>query len=129
MILNTPVSNLIEYQRLSTMSISTYVAGFYARLDNLTQLQMPDELKGHLLLNQANFGSSEKSMIVAVAKGSFKIAALVDSMTQLYGDRQGIPIEAHHLSLHRAKRASVIIARKRIMLKRIVGKGKRLKRN
>ena len=36
MILNTRVSNLIEYQRLPTMSISTYVAGFYARLDNLT---------------------------------------------------------------------------------------------
>jgi hypothetical protein len=94
MILNTRVSNLIEYQRLPTMSISTYVAGFYARLDNLTQLQMPDELKGHLLLNQANFGSGEKSMIVASAKGSFKIAALVDSMRQLYGDRQDIPIES-----------------------------------
>ena len=92
MILNTRVSNLIEYQRLPTMSISTYVAGFYARLDNLTQLQMPDELKGHLLLNQANFGPTEKSMIVASAKGSLKIAALVDSMRQLFGDRQDIPI-------------------------------------
>jgi hypothetical protein len=94
MILNTRVSNLIEYQRLPTMSISTYVAGFYARLDNLTQLQMPDELKGHLLLNQANFGPTEKSMIVASAKGSFKIAALVDSMRQLFGDRQDIPINS-----------------------------------
>jgi hypothetical protein len=47
MILNTRVSNLIEYQRLLTVSISTHVAGFYTRLDNLTQLQMPDELKGH----------------------------------------------------------------------------------
>jgi hypothetical protein len=92
MILNSRVSNLIEYQRLPTMSISTYVAGFYARLDNLTQLQMPDELKGHLLLNQANFGPTEKSMIVASAKGSFTIAALVDSMRQLFGDRQDIPI-------------------------------------
>jgi hypothetical protein len=79
-ILNTRLSNLTEYQRLPTMSISTYVAGFYARLDNLTQLQIPDELKGHLLLNQANFGCGEKFMIVASAKESFKIAALVDSV-------------------------------------------------
>jgi hypothetical protein len=43
-ILNNRVSSLIEYQRLPTMSISTYVAGFYARMDNLTQLRMPDEL-------------------------------------------------------------------------------------
>jgi hypothetical protein len=74
------------------MSISSYLAGFYARLDSLTQLQMPDELKGHLLLNQANFGPTEKYMIrLASAKGSLKIAALVDSMRQLFGDRQDIP--------------------------------------
>jgi hypothetical protein len=76
------------------MSISTYVAGFYARLDNLTQLQMPDEMKRHLLLNQSNFGSGEKYMIVASAKGSFKIAALVNSMRQLDGDLQDIQIES-----------------------------------
>jgi hypothetical protein len=76
------------------MSISTYVAGFYARMDNLTQLRMPDELKGHLLLNQANFGPTEKAMIVASAKGSFKIGGIVDSMRQLFGDRNDIPIES-----------------------------------
>jgi hypothetical protein len=35
MILNTRVSNVLEYQRLPTMSVATYVAGFYARLDKL----------------------------------------------------------------------------------------------
>jgi hypothetical protein len=38
MILNSRVSNVLEYQRLPTMSIASYVAGFYARLDNLSQL-------------------------------------------------------------------------------------------
>jgi hypothetical protein len=90
LIQNTRVSNLIEYQRLGTMLIATYVAGFYAKLDNLTQLQMPDELRGHLLLNQANFGPTGKYMIVASAKESLQIAALVDSMRQLFGDRQDI---------------------------------------
>jgi hypothetical protein len=90
LIQNTRVSNLIEYQRLGTMLIATYVAGFYAKLDNLTQLQMPDELRGHLLLNQANFGPTGKYTIVASAKESLQIAALVDSMRQLFGDRQDI---------------------------------------
>jgi hypothetical protein len=57
MVLNSRVSNVLEYQRLPTMSVATYVAGFYARLDNLSQLRMPDELKGHLLLKQANLDS------------------------------------------------------------------------
>jgi hypothetical protein len=90
LIQNTRLSNLIEYQRLGTIPIATYVAGFYAKVDDLTQLQMPDELRGHLLLNQANFGPTEKYMIVASAKESLKIAALVDSMRQLFGDRQDI---------------------------------------
>jgi hypothetical protein len=92
MILNTRVSNFLDYQRLPTMSVSTYVAGFYARLDNLTQLQMPDELKGHLLLKQANLEQSEKAMVIASAKGSYKISAVVDSMRQLYGERQDVPV-------------------------------------
>jgi hypothetical protein len=59
MILNKRVSNFLDYQRLPTMSVS---------LDNLTQQQMPDELKGHLLLKQANLEQSEKAMVIASAK-------------------------------------------------------------
>jgi hypothetical protein len=90
--LNTRISTIIEFQRLPAMSISTYVAGFYVRLNNLTQLQMPEVLKGHLLLNQANFGPTEKYMVVVSAKGSFKFATLVDAMRQQFGNRQDIPI-------------------------------------
>jgi hypothetical protein len=92
MILNSRVSAFLDYQRLPSMSISTYIAGFYARLDNLTQLQMPDDLKGHLLLKQANLEQSEKTMVIASAKGSHKVKDLVDSMRQLYGDRQDVPV-------------------------------------
>jgi hypothetical protein len=91
MILNSRVSAFLDYQRLPSMSISTYIAGFYARLDNLSQLQMPDELKGHLLLKQANLESDQKSMIIASARGSYKVRDVADSMRQLYGERQDIP--------------------------------------
>jgi hypothetical protein len=65
MILNNRVSAFLDYQRLPSMSISTYVAGFYARLDNLAQLQIP--------------------MVVASAHGSYKVKDMVDSMRKLYG--------------------------------------------
>jgi hypothetical protein len=48
------------------MSLSTYVAGFHARLDNLAQLQIPDELDGRLLLKQANINLSEVTMCGAI---------------------------------------------------------------
>ena len=95
-ILNSRVSAFLDYQRLPSMSISTYIAGFYARLDNLTQLQMPDDLKGHLLLKQANLELSERTMVVASAKGSHKVKDLVDSMRQLYGDRQDVPVASRN---------------------------------
>jgi hypothetical protein len=66
-------------------------------------------------------------MIVASAKGSFKIAALIDSMKQLYGDRQDIPIESP--SFVTAQGESVIIATERIISKRIDGKRKMPKRD
>jgi hypothetical protein len=91
MILNSRVSAFLDYQRLPSMSISTYVAGFYARLDSLSQLQMPDELKGHLLLKQANLELSERTMVVASARGSYKIKEIVDSLRQLYGERADAP--------------------------------------
>jgi hypothetical protein len=91
MILNTRVSSFLEYQRLPTMSITTYIAGFYSRLDNLSQLRMPAELKGYLLLKQANLEFSERTMI-ASAKGNYEIAAIVNSMKQLFGDRHDISI-------------------------------------
>jgi hypothetical protein len=46
-------------------------------LDNLSQLQMPDDLKSHLLLKQVNLGLSEKTMVVASAKGSYKVEDVV----------------------------------------------------
>jgi hypothetical protein len=92
MVLNNRVSAFLDYQRLPSISISTYIAGFYARLDNLSQLQMPDDLKGHLLLKQANLELSEKTMVVASAKGSYKVKCIVDSMRQLYGDRADVPV-------------------------------------
>jgi hypothetical protein len=36
MILNTRVSKVLEYQRLPKMSVATYFAGFYARLNKLS---------------------------------------------------------------------------------------------
>jgi hypothetical protein len=92
MILNTRVSNFLEYQRLPTISITTYIAGLYSRLDNLSQLRMPAELTGHLLLKQANLEIAERTMIVASAKGNYEIAAIVNSMKQLFGDRHDIAI-------------------------------------
>jgi hypothetical protein len=91
MILNSRVSAFLDYQRLPSMTISTYIAGFYARLDSLAQLQMPDELKGHLLLKQANLEPSEKIMVIASARGSYKVKDVVDSMRQLYGERVDVP--------------------------------------
>jgi hypothetical protein len=49
-------------------------------------------LKGHLLLKQANLGQSEKAMVIASAKESYKIVALVDSMRKLYGERQDVHV-------------------------------------
>jgi hypothetical protein len=91
MILNIRVSNFLDCKRLPTMSVSIYVAGLYPRIYSMTQLEMPDELKGHLLLKQANLEQSEKAMVIASAKGSYKIGAVVDSMRQLYGERKDVP--------------------------------------
>jgi hypothetical protein len=91
MILNNRVSAFLDFQRLPSMTISTYIAGFYARLDSLAQLQMPDDLKEHLLLKQANLDSSEKTMVIASARGSYKVKDVVDSMRQLYGERTDVP--------------------------------------
>ena len=87
MLLNSSVSQFLDYQRLPSMSISTYVGGFYARLDALTQLNMPEDLKGHLSIKKANLDQSQKALVVASAKENYEIKQLVDSMRQIYGEK------------------------------------------
>jgi hypothetical protein len=86
---------------------------------------MPDELEGHVLLNQADFGPTEKSMIAASAKGSLNIAALVDSMRQLSEIARTFQSLALYLLRQRAKRDFLITARRIAILKRSVGRRKR----
>jgi hypothetical protein len=77
------------------MSVSTYVEGFYARLDNLTQLQRPDELKGHLLLKQTNLEQSEKAMVIT----NDQEAPLLEDLVEYKNNRdKGVVMDAGPLS-------------------------------
>ena len=60
MIVNSRVPAISDYKMLPSRSYLNYIAAYYARLFILSQLQMPDEFKGHLLLKKFNIEPSEK---------------------------------------------------------------------
>jgi hypothetical protein len=107
------------------MSVATYVAGICERLDNLCQLQMSDELNGHLLLKQANLEQSERTMIVASAKGNYKITAIVDSMRHVLATARIYQLLVNLFTRKTAqnqKNASAISIKRKIIWKRIAGR-------
>jgi hypothetical protein len=69
----------------------------------MSQLHLPDELKGYLLHKQANFEPTEKRMILASARGNCKVGDLVNSMRQCYGEQADIQVNRPYFVPNEAK--------------------------
>lgn len=66
------------------MSVNELVAGFHARLDKISRLNLNEELKGHLLLRQAKLNSQAWNIIVGSAGGDFSLQLLSASFRNAY---------------------------------------------
>lgn len=61
----------LDYTWKGNISMEQYIVGFHSRLDRMYNLAMDYELKGHLLLLQADLDDHTRNMVVGAASGEY----------------------------------------------------------
>lgn len=89
-LLHNNISDFFDYNWDHTMSVEEFVVGFHSRLDRISKLDMNDELKGHLLLKQANLDSHDRNLVVGAAGGDYTLQALATSLRNAFRT-EGLP--------------------------------------
>lgn len=82
--LDLDVEAFFEYYWQSDMTFEQFISGFHNRLDAISELQMNDKLKGHLLLGQAKLDAHTKNLIVDAASRSFEVESIATVLRQAY---------------------------------------------
>lgn len=72
------------------MSVEAFMVGFHSRLDKISKLDMDDDLKSHLLLNQANQDSHDRNLDVGAAGADYALQALATCLRNAFCS-EGLP--------------------------------------
>lgn len=83
-LLHNNISDFFDYNWDKHMTVEEFVVGFHSRLDKVSKLDMNDELKGHLLLKQANLDSHDRNLVVGAAGGDYTLQALATSLRNAF---------------------------------------------
>ena len=95
--LDMDLAEFLDFYWKQPMSIEEFIAGFHARLDKLSELNMNDKLKGHLLIRQAGLDRNNRNVIVGAAAGNYDVAKISNALRQAFRDN-GASSLAHHAS-------------------------------
>lgn len=83
-LLHNNISDFFDYNWDKSMSVEEFIVGFHSRLDKISKLDMNDELKGHLLLKQANLDNHDRNLVVGAAGGDYSLQALATSLRNAF---------------------------------------------
>lgn len=92
-LLHSYISSFFDYTWQHDTSVDEYVVGFHSRLDKISKLELSDELKGHLLLKQANLDAHDRNMIVGAAGGDYSLQAIATSLRNAFRS-EGLPLSS-----------------------------------
>lgn len=83
-LLHDSISGFFDYQWDKSLSVEEFVVGFHSRLDKKSELDINDELKGHLYQKQANLDSRDHNLVVGAAGGYNSLQALAASLRNAF---------------------------------------------
>ena len=96
--LDMDLAEFLDFYWKQPMSVEDYIAGFHSRLDKLSELNMNDKLKGHLLLRQAGLERNTRNRIVSAAAGNYEISKIANALRQAYRNTDSSSSSNHHSS-------------------------------
>jgi hypothetical protein len=90
--LHNNIADWLDFARTPEMTTADFVVGYKTRISKLSEIKLPKEIKGHLLLRQGGFDRQTRGLVVASASGSFKMDDIISSLKGLYGDSVEMPL-------------------------------------
>ncbi len=94
--LDLDLAAFLDYSWRSTLTVEQFIAGFHVRLDKISDLNMDDKLKGHLLLRQAGLDTHTRNMIVGAASGQYDVGSISAALRQAYRGATAPPSMTTH---------------------------------
>ena len=71
--LDQDFASFLDYTWRKEVSVEHFISGFHTRVDKISQLNLDDKLKGHLLLRQASLILQERHIIVGASSGIYDV--------------------------------------------------------
>ncbi len=102
--LEIDLADFSEFVWKLPMSVEEFRAGFHSRLDKLSDLQMNDKLKGHLLLGQAGLDNSTQNLFAGSAAGNYDIAKISSPLPQTLRDSERSSYASNNRGRRRRRR-------------------------
>lgn len=94
--LDADLADFLDYSWKKELSVEHFISGFHTRVDKISQLNLDDKLKGHLLLRQADLAYNEKHVVVGAASGSYEVQHISAALRNIY--RTTDPTMSAHLA-------------------------------
>lgn len=66
------------------MSMEQFISGFHSRVDKIASRKIEDQLKGHILLRQANLPNHDKHVIIGAASGSYDVKSISAALRSVF---------------------------------------------
>lgn len=90
--LDHDLADFLDYTWNKEVSVEHFISGFHTRVDKISDLNLDDKLKGHLLLRQADLVQQERHVVIGAASGSYDVNRISASLRNIY--RNGAPTES-----------------------------------
>jgi len=93
--LDNDLAEFLDFVWEPSTSVEQFIAGFHSRLDRISELNINDKLKGHLMLRKTGLDEQERNVLVGAASGKYEIAAITSALQHQYRKRENKNASLH----------------------------------
>ena len=82
--LDIDLAEFLDYSWNKNLSVEHFISGFHTRVDKISELNLNDKLKGHLLLRQADLAANERHVVIGASSGSYNVGDVSAALRNIY---------------------------------------------
>lgn len=82
--LDSDLAKLLDYKERKAVSVKNFISGFQTRLDKIWAWNLPDKLKGHIVLGQTNLYYNDRHIVTSATIGSYYVRCVGTALRNIY---------------------------------------------
>lgn len=82
--LDNDLAEFLDYSWHKNLSVEHFISGFRTRVDKISELNLNDKLKGHILLRKADLAANERHVVIGASSGSYNVGYVIAALRNIY---------------------------------------------